>query len=86
MGHGFRVELESSQVEVDCVAEAVSVPETLGGAFEVLEDGVETLLPGVGHLGHDGIDDASQVGLEHPSYPLDGLAARGKSPAGRAQL
>lgn len=63
-------------MEVDGGAETVAAAEAAGRALELLNLGVEAFDASVGDALRDGVEDARQVGLDHPRDSLDGLETR----------
>lgn len=67
----LRVEIETTEVEVDLGFEALFVPETAGVALELLDHGVETLSAGVGGASNRGCQDPFEMGLDRSRELLD---------------
>ena len=62
----IRIQVEATQVEVDCRPESVPVAETSRVSLELLDRGIEAFGSGVGGPGHHGGDDAVEVLFDHP--------------------
>lgn len=65
--------VEATQVEIDRVAETVSIPKTTGSVFDPLDPRVDALRSGVGHPVMNRVDDPFHVLLDHPGHLLDRL-------------
>jgi len=80
VGNGSRVEIESTEVEVDRGTEAVPVSESPGSSLEGLDLGVEPLGHGVGDAGSHGVEDAPQVLAKGARHFFDRRQARADRP------
>jgi len=82
---GGWVEVQATEVEVDGVAEAVTVAEASSSGLDPLDLGVEALGAGIGDAEDNGGEDAFEVTLDHAGNGLDGLKTTANRPGVPAQ-
>ena len=69
------MEVEAAEVEVDGVAEALSIAETTGGVLEPLDTGVDRFSACVSDATGEGGNDAMKLVFDHARDTLDRFAA-----------
>ncbi len=67
----MRVEIEPSEVEVDGVAEVLSVAVAGRHPLDPLDLAVDPRCQRIGHVARGGVHHALPVRADHAGYPLD---------------